>query len=178
MTPKTAATSVRPADPCCFVIFGASGDLTHRLLVPALYNLAAAGVLPDAFSVIGVARRKLTSDAFRQDLEKSLHEFATRPVDDAVAKRLLACVTYVQGEGDDPQTYETLRRELASVERARPTQGNRLFYLATPPSAFAPIGCHLGRSGLAREVQAVLVVRFAWHRADSLDVSWASQGRG
>jgi len=158
MTPKTAATSVRPADPCCFVIFGASGDLTHRLLVPALYNLAAAGVLPDAFSVIGVARRKLTSDAFRQDLEKSLHEFATRPVDDAVAKRLLACVTCVQGEADDPQTYETLRRELASVERARPTQGNRLFYLATPPSAFAPIGCHLGRSGLAREEDG------AWRR--------------
>ena len=75
---KTAATTGRPADPCSLIIFGASGDLTHRLLVPALYNLAASGLLPEAFALIGVARSPSTSAAFRDDLAKSLPKFATR----------------------------------------------------------------------------------------------------
>ena len=151
MTAKTAATTARPADPCCLVIFGASGDLTHRLLVPALYNLAAAGLLPDAFALIGVARRESSNDAFRADLEKSLPKFATRKVDAAVVKKLLAGVAYVQGEPEDARTYDKIRRELARLEREHGTRRNRLFYLATPPVAFAPIGCQLGESGLARE---------------------------
>src|SRR6266550_2404940 len=154
----SGATSARAADPCCFVIFGASGDLTHRLLIPALYNLAAGGLLPEGFSLIGVSRPKLSSDVFRNDLAKSLREFATRSVDDAIVKRLLACVTYVSGDAEDAQTYETLRRELDRIETTQPTRGNRLFYLAVPPAAFAPVGCHLGRSGLAREENG------AWRR--------------
>jgi glucose-6-phosphate 1-dehydrogenase len=133
------------------VIFGASGDLTHRLLVPALYNLGVAGLLPKAFALIGVARSESSSEAFRADLEKSLPKFATRQVDPAVAKKLLAHVAYVQGDPDDPKTYEKIGGELSRVEREQKTQGNRLFYLATPPNAFVPIGCHLGQSGLARQ---------------------------
>ncbi|MGB8630079.1 MAG: glucose-6-phosphate dehydrogenase, partial [Xanthobacteraceae bacterium] len=91
------APKARPADPCCFIIFGASGDLTHRLLVPALYNLGAAGLLPKAFAVIGVARSASSSDAFRDDLKKSLAKFTTRPLDERVVKELLSCVAYVQG---------------------------------------------------------------------------------
>jgi glucose-6-phosphate 1-dehydrogenase len=155
---KTAAMTARPADPCCLVIFGASGDLTHRLLVPALYNLGVAGMLPDAFALIGVGRSDSTSDAFRDDLANSLPKFATRQVDKAVIKKVLACVGYVRGDADDPQTYERLGQELDRVEQARPTKGNRLFYLATPPAAFAPIGTHLGESGLAREKNG------AWRR--------------
>src|SRR5271165_4326672 len=151
MTANAATTAVRPADPCCFVIFGASGDLTRRLLVPALYNLAAAGLLADGFCVIGVGRTPVPSEAFRGHLEKGLREFATQPVDAAIAARLLACVTYLAGEADSAQTYERLRAELARIENARKTKRNRLFYLATPPAAFAPIGCRLGQSGLARE---------------------------
>jgi glucose-6-phosphate 1-dehydrogenase len=145
------ATKARPADPCCLVIFGASGDLTHRLLVPALYNLAASGLLPDVFALIGVARSESSNEAFRDDLAKSLPKFATRKVDDAIAKKLLDCVAYVQGEPDDLQTYEKLGRELSRIESERKTKGNRLFYLATPPAAFVPIGTQLGQSGLARE---------------------------
>jgi glucose-6-phosphate 1-dehydrogenase len=145
------AKAARPADPCCLVIFGASGDLTHRLLVPALYNLAVAGLLPDAFALIGVARSESSSEAFRADLEKSLPKFATRKIDAAVVKKLLSCVAYVQGDPDDPQTYDNIAQELARVERERKTNGNRLFYLATPPAGFAPIGSHLAQSGLARE---------------------------
>ncbi len=158
MTAKTAATSARPADPCSLVIFGASGDLTHRLLVPALYNLAASALLPEAFALIGVARSKSSSEAFRDDLARCLPKFATRDIDERVVKRLLACVTYVEGEPDDEATYKKIGEQLARIERERDTKGNRLFYLATPPAAFTPIGCHLGRSGLAREENG------AWRR--------------
>jgi glucose-6-phosphate 1-dehydrogenase len=149
MTVKAA--TARPADPCSLVIFGASGDLTHRLLLPALYNLAAGGLLPDAFALIGVARSESTSEAFRGDLAKSLPKFATRKVDEAIAKKVLACVAYVQGEPDDSKTYDKIGNELTRIEAERNTKGNRLFYLATPPAGFAPIGTHLGESGLARE---------------------------
>jgi glucose-6-phosphate 1-dehydrogenase len=151
MTLKTGATTARPADPCCLVIFGASGDLTHRLLVPALYNLAAAGLLADAFGLIGVARSPSSNEAFREDLAKSLPQFAGRPIDQKVLKQVLGCVAYVQGGPDDDSTYAKIGQELARIERERSTCGNRLFYLATPPAGFAPIGRHLGQSGLARE---------------------------
>jgi glucose-6-phosphate 1-dehydrogenase len=151
MNRKRSASAAAPAGPCCFVIFGASGDLTHRLLLPALYNLAAGGLLPEAFSIIGIARGEKSNDVFRSDLAKSLRRFAIRDVDEETADRLLAGVSYVNGDADDPATYERLAEELARIERARDTRGNRLFYLATPPAAFAPIGRHLGRSGLARE---------------------------
>jgi glucose-6-phosphate 1-dehydrogenase len=151
MTSKTGATRGRAADPCCLVIFGASGDLTHRLLVPALYNLAAARLLPEAFALIGVARSPSSSEAFRADLAKSLPQFANRSIDQNVLNQVLGCVGYVQGDPDDDSTYANIERELTRVERERATQGNRLFYLATPPAGFAPIGCHLGQSGLARE---------------------------
>jgi glucose-6-phosphate 1-dehydrogenase len=151
MTPKTGAATARPADPCCLVIFGASGDLTHRLLVPALYNLAAAGLLPQAFGLIGVARSPSSNEAFREDLAKSLPQFAGRPIDQKVLKHVLGCVAYVQSDPDDDSTYAKIGQELARIERERATRGNRLFYLATPPAGFAPIGCRLGQSGLARE---------------------------
>jgi glucose-6-phosphate 1-dehydrogenase len=156
MTVKTS--KARPADPCCFIIFGASGDLTHRLLVPALYNLGVAGLLPKAFALIGVARSPSSNDAFRDGLAKSLAKFSTRPLDERVVKELLSCVAYVQGDPDDNETYKKLGKELARIEHERGTQANRFFYLATPPAAFAPIGCHLGQSGLAREEKG------AWRR--------------
>jgi glucose-6-phosphate 1-dehydrogenase len=152
------APTARPADPCCFIIFGASGDLTHRLLLPALYNLGAAGLLPKAFALIGVARSASSSDAFRDGLAKSLAKFTTRPLDERVVKELLSCVAYVQGDPDDDETYKKLGTELTRIEHERHTHGNRLFYLATPPTAFAPIGCHLGQSGLAHEEKS------AWRR--------------
>ena len=153
-----SARKIKPAPPCSFVVFGASGDLTHRLLVPALYNLAAEGLLPEAFALIGVARTEMSNEAFREDLRKALHEFATRKVDEKVADRLLKCISYVDGAGDDEETYKKLGAELERVEKARGTEGNRLFYMATPPSAFRPIACALGRAGLAREENG------AWRR--------------
>jgi glucose-6-phosphate 1-dehydrogenase len=159
MNAKQSPSTAASADPCCFVIFGASGDLTRRLLLPALYNLAAGGLLPEAFSIIGVARADISDATFREDLAKGLRRFATSKVEDEVADRLLNRVSYVQGGADDSATYQKLARVLAQIEPARGTRGNRLFYLATPPAAFAPIGRHLGQSGLAREQN-----KGAWRR--------------
>ena len=122
---RVKAGKARPADPCALVIFGASGDLTHRLLVPALYNLAASDLLPEAFALIGVARSESSSEAFRDDLAESLPKFATRKVDAAIAKKLLSCVAYVQGEPDDPHVRNSARRSAGQRKTNPPCAAER-----------------------------------------------------
>ncbi|MBR1285000.1 glucose-6-phosphate dehydrogenase [Bradyrhizobium sp. AUGA SZCCT0177] len=138
-------------DPCSFVIFGVTGDLAHRLVIPALYNLAAADLLPENFCVVGIARKGMTSDQLRDSLMKGLHQFATRQVDEEIAMRLLACVTCIEADPRDPASFDAMSEQLDKLEVARNTQGNRLFYLATPPSAFLPISRELGRTGMLVE---------------------------
>src|SRR5215469_12348596 len=101
-------SKVAPADPCALVVFGAAGDLTHRLLVPALYNLAADALLPPAFSLVGVARGERSDDAFRAELADGLHRFATGKVDEGTARRLLQGATFVDGDAADGATYQKL----------------------------------------------------------------------
>ena len=138
-------------DPCSFVIFGVTGDLAHRLVIPALYNLAATGLLPDRFCVVGVARKAMSSDDVRDSLMEGLKKFATRPVDEAIAKRLLECISSIEADPNDPASFDAMRQRLEKLEQDRSTGGNRLFYLATPPNAFAPISRELGRAGLLKE---------------------------
>jgi glucose-6-phosphate 1-dehydrogenase len=145
-------------DPCSFVIFGVTGDLAHRLVIPALYNLAATDLLPDKFCVVGIARNGMSNDELRDGLMKGLCQFATRPVDDAIARRLLECVTCIEADPKDPASFDAMRAQLDELECARNTGGNRLFYLATPPGAFAPISRELGRTGLLQEKNG------AWRR--------------
>src|SRR3979409_417342 len=149
MTP--AQPTQKKPDPCSFVIFGVSGDLTHRLVIPALYNLAATDLLPDKFCVVGITRQVISNDPLRDSLMKGLRQFATRPVDDAIAERLLECVTSIAADPGDPASFNRLREKLERLEANRSTGGNRLFYLATPPDAFLPISRELGRTGLLRE---------------------------
>ena len=146
----TQAKQKKP-DPCAFVIFGVTGDLAHRLVIPALYNLAATDLLPDNFCMVGIARKAMSNEELRDSLMKGLREFATRKVDDAIAKRLLACVTCIEADPEDPASFDAMREQLDKLEAARKTGGNRLFYLATPPSAFAPISKELGRTGMLKE---------------------------
>jgi len=138
-------------DPCAFVIFGVTGDLAHRLVIAALYNLQAADLLPEKFCVVGIARNGMTNDELRTDLLKGLKKYATRPVDDAIAQRLLSCVTCIEADPGDPDSFDRMRAQLDQLEERRGTGGNRLFYLATPPSAFAPIARQLGRTGMLKE---------------------------
>jgi glucose-6-phosphate 1-dehydrogenase len=146
-----ASAHYKKPDSCSFVIFGVTGDLAHRLVLPALYNLAATDLLPDKFCVVGIARKAMSNDALRDSLMKGVREFATRPVDDAIAKRLLECVTCIAADPKDPASFDQMRERLEKLEANRTTGGNRLFYLATPPDAFAPIARELGRTGMLKE---------------------------
>src|SRR6201746_1319413 len=147
----TSKTAQKKPDPCSFVIFGVTGDLAHRLVVPALYNLAANDLLPDDFCIVGIARNAMSSEELTESLTKGLHEFATRKVDDAIARRLLACVTCIEADPNAPASFDTMRDQLDKLEAERKTGGNRLFYLATPPNAFLPISKELGRAGMLAE---------------------------
>jgi glucose-6-phosphate 1-dehydrogenase len=146
-----ASQKRKKPDSCSFVIFGVTGDLTHRLVIPALYNLAASDLLPDKFCVVGVARKGTSNDQLRESLLRGLHQFKTRPVDDAIAKRLLECVTSIEADPREPSSFEAMRERLEKLETNRATGGNRLFYLATPPTAFTSLAKQLGRAGLLKE---------------------------
>ena len=138
-------------DPCSIVIFGVTGDLAHRLVVPSLYNLAANDLLPDNFCIVGVARKAMSSEELTDSLIKGLHQFATRKVDDALARNLLACVTCIEADPENPASFDAMHEQLDRLEAARKTGGNRLFYLATPPNGFLPISRELGRTGMLTE---------------------------
>jgi glucose-6-phosphate 1-dehydrogenase len=141
----------RKPDPCSFVIFGVTGDLTHRLVIPALYNLAASDLLPEKFCIVGITRKGSSADELRDSLLKGLHQYKTRPVDEAIARRLLECVTSIEADPGDPASFDAMAERLEKLEANRSTGGNRLFYLATPPVAFAPISEQLGRAGMLKE---------------------------
>jgi glucose-6-phosphate 1-dehydrogenase len=140
------------AGPCALVIFGAAGDLTKRLLVPALYNLRRAKLLPEDFAVIGVARSPKDSETFRRELGSSLREFHNEVVD-GDWEWLAGRMSYLEGEFDDPATYKKLAELLAKTDVTHHSGGNYLFYLATPPQVFATIVGWLGDAGLVRETK-------------------------
>jgi glucose-6-phosphate 1-dehydrogenase len=141
----------RPGDPCAFVVFGGMGDLTKRKLLPSLYNLRANGLLPRDFAIICVARREMDDAAYREWATRSLREFATRPVEDAVWAEYVERIHYVQGDLEDPKTYERLEKALRHAQEKHGTGGNALFYLAVPPAEFCTAVRGLGQAGLARE---------------------------
>ena len=139
------------AEPCALVIFGASGDLTKRKLVPSLYNLASYHLLPADFSIIGVARRPLNDEVFRDQLGKDLAELGTQPVDPNLWNRFQARISYCAGEFDNPATYKKLAEALAGSEKNLKTSGNVVFYLSVQPDYFAAIAKQLSEAGLLRE---------------------------
>jgi glucose-6-phosphate 1-dehydrogenase len=138
----------RPADPCVLVIFGAAGDLTKRLLVPALENLRHAGLLAKEFAVIGVARRDWDNETFRRDL--GLRDDAGN-AQKAERGWLAERFYYLRGEFHDPATFENLAELLSKTEAIHHTRGNVLFYLATPAQVFALIVQQLGAAALVDE---------------------------
>jgi glucose-6-phosphate 1-dehydrogenase len=138
-------------DPCCFVIFGATGDLAHRLVIPALYNLLAGNLLPDNFCVVGIARSGMTSEQLSESLMEGLHQFSARKIDDTLANKLLSCITCIEADPKDPASMDAMSKQLDKLEAERKTGGNRLFYLATPPNAFLPIAKELARTGMMAE---------------------------
>ena len=135
-------------DPCSLVIFGATGDLTHRKLVPALYNLAADGALPPAINVVGFARRDKSNEVFRKELEEAARKFSRQAINDELWENFSNGITYHRSEFDKLEGYEALARHLDELDAARGTRGNRLFYLAASPDQFEVILENLRKSGL------------------------------
>src|SRR5256885_1038294 len=140
-----------PPDPCAVVVFGASGDLAHRKLVPALYNLALGAHLPAAFGIVGVSKSEYTHAEFARDMREAVGKFSrTRPIDEEVWQDFAAGMRYVAGSFDDPQTFAKLKTRLDELDRTRATRGNRLYYFATPPSTFPTLLQQLKTAGLIR----------------------------
>jgi len=147
---REGLTGRRAPEPCVLVIFGATGDLTHRKLMPALYNLAHMGQLPPAFAVVGFARRARTDVEFAAELRAGVEQFSRfSPINAAVWSAFAAGIRYHQANFHDAAGYESLKELLARLDRERGTQGHRLFYLATAPADFATILTQLGAHGLA-----------------------------
>ncbi|MBW4442019.1 MAG: glucose-6-phosphate dehydrogenase [Plectolyngbya sp. WJT66-NPBG17] len=150
-SPAAIETSARLADPCTIVIFGAAGDLTKRLLLPALYNLKRSNLLPQEFAIVGVAHTPMSQDDFRSKLKQDIHEFATVTVDDRLWQQLEQRLYYLPGEFQDAKTYQQLQNVLTQVDQDCGTQGNYLFYLATSSNFFCKIIAQLGATGLVQE---------------------------
>ncbi|MFA5043299.1 MAG: glucose-6-phosphate dehydrogenase [Kiritimatiellia bacterium] len=139
----------RAPEPCAMVIFGASGDLTKRKLVPALYNLDLEQLLPNSISIVGMARRPIATDEFRSRMREGVNAFSRkRPVDPAAWDNFAGHIEYFQGDFDDPAAYRRLGELLERLDAERGTAGNRLFYLATAPDYFSVILEQLGAAKL------------------------------
>ncbi len=150
--PARAVPAPKPGQPCALVIFGASGDLTKRKLVPAVYALAHDGLLPDRFAVIGVARREKTHAAFRDEMRAGVEQYSRyRPLKAEAWDRLARCLSYLPASFEDAAGYQKLSAMLAETERSHGAGPNVMYYLATPPTSYAPIVAGLGSAGLAAD---------------------------
>ncbi len=143
-------TPLDPAAPCLMVIFGATGDLTRRKLVPALYNLKLDGSLPQRFGVVGAARRDVGTGPFRDSLHAGVQEHSRQPPVEETWDGFAKTISYSPCSFDDPDGYRRLKRHVREQEEALGTGGNRLYYLATPPSAFPVILKQMAAADLNR----------------------------
>ena len=142
----------RIPDPCQVVIFGATGDLAHRKVLPALYNLRRAGLLPPESGVVGFSRRPYTDTGYSEEMRASVEQYSRNPVEAALWDDFARGVHYQQGDFSDAASFGALAERLEQVDAAAGTRGNVLFYLATPPSAYPDIVANLGHARLhARE---------------------------
>ena len=144
----------RVPDPCAFVLFGATGDLAHRKVIPALYQLWRTNLLPAEFSLVAVARRPYSDETFAAEVRASVEKYSrVLPIDEAAWAELAKRITYQQLDfGDDPG-FDRLAERLDELDTQRGSAGNRLFYLATQPSQVTEIVQQLGRAGLDHEVR-------------------------
>jgi len=138
----------RGAPPTVVVIFGASGDLTARKLIPAIYNLSFDNLLPADFHLVGYGRKPIADEEFRRIASAAIKEFSRRELDTEVWGRVAANTTYVAGGYDEKAGFDRLSAHIAEIEKGVGSDVQSLFYISTPPSVFAPIILNLGASGL------------------------------
>jgi glucose-6-phosphate 1-dehydrogenase len=147
-----------PAPPCTMVIFGAAGDLTKRLVVPALYNLSRSNRLSDGFRIVGVDLADQTTEAWRHGLTEMMHQFVVSgdarkadQLDEGAWRFLTDCMSYLQGDLTDPGTYNRLGEHLATLDKEADAPGNHMFYLAIADRFFSIVVAGLGAAGLTVE---------------------------
>jgi glucose-6-phosphate 1-dehydrogenase len=138
-------------DPSIIVIFGASGDLTRRKLLPAVYNLAESHLLPEAFAILGIARPPIDDMVFRSDMRKAVEQAEGEPLDPGLWRHIEERLHYAHGDFQNPGFYEQLNAQLADLDKRHQTAGNYLFYLAVPPELFGTIPKYLAGADLTRE---------------------------
>src|SRR5579864_7854022 len=172
-------SSVTAADPCTIVIFGASGDLSRRKLIPALYSLAAQNCLARRFAIIGFARTPMSDDAFQKSAVDSIKKFAepgtNHENDDIQCKEFAQALAYVDGEYHHPEAFKKLKQRLEELDRAHKLNGNRLFYLATPPDIYPLIIEQLEKAGLAKNPNGKSWVRIIIEKPYGRDLESAKK---
>jgi glucose-6-phosphate 1-dehydrogenase len=152
------------------VIFGASGDLTRRKLIPALYNLARAQLLSREFAVVGIARSPMATEDYRKKVSEDMKQFATGDVDPDLWEWFVRRMHYMSGNFDDPATYPKLKELLGKIDKDYSTHGNYFYYLATAPDAFGPIVESLASNGLMDQTdhwRRVIIEKPFGHDLDS-----------
>jgi glucose-6-phosphate 1-dehydrogenase len=173
--PLADALERQPVQPTALVIFGATGDLARRKLLPALYNLAHEGALPEHFALIGNARSELSDDDFRELAVAGVREFSRREPDDKVLAKLFEHARYVNGPFGDGTVYERLVTVLAEVDENAGRPLNRCFYLSTAPEFFPVIVRQLGSHDLARrdeaEVRVIIEKPFGTRLAEARELN-------
>ncbi len=151
MMQKTTDSSPKPTVPLALVIFGMTGDLTKRLLFPAICNLGGAGLLDENFHVIGIGADSFTNETFRDRLQQDIQEFVINPAAKTFGLSLVNSVDYIQGDFSSPDLYAVLNKQLDEHYKQKKINKNALFYLAVPPKFFGPITLSLGGVGLLNE---------------------------
>ena len=150
--------------PCVMVIFGVTGDLTARKLMPSLYDLAVGHPLPEGFSIVGVSHRDWDDETFRREMHEAVKKGARAPVTDEAWDLFAKGLFYVKGSFDDDAVYTELKQRLEAIDEERRAQGNRLFYLATAPTFYGPIIERLGASGLGKRQDIYYDRNRSWNR--------------
>lgn len=148
----------RIAGPCSLVIFGVTGDLSKKKLLPAVYDLANRGLLPVNFGLVGFGRRDWTNEQFAAFVEENVRAHSRTPFNDATWRFLSGGIRFVQGNFDDPAAFQRLSDTVSELDRERGTQGNHAFYMSVPPRAFPQVSKQLRDSGLAHSPSG------AWRR--------------
>ena len=154
----------RVAGPCVLVIFGVTGDLSRKKLLPAIYDLANRGLLPPGFSLVGFARRDWEHEDFAQLTYNAVKEHARTPFRDTVWQQVSEGVRFVPGEFGDDSAFDRLAETVAQLDAERSTGGNYAFYLSIPPKTFPDVIRQLKRSGLSDPGEGSAGAR-PWRRA-------------
>ncbi len=142
----------RIAGPSSLIIFGVTGDLSRKKLMPAVYDLANRGLLPPGFALVGFARRDWADQDFEKEVHDAVKQYARTPFDEDVWRQLKQGIRFVQGEFDDDSAFDRLKQTLGELDESRGTMGNHAFYLSIPPKSFPIVTEQLRRSGLAEQV--------------------------